>query len=977
MFMPTVLSRRQGRFLLLYLLILCSPCVVFSGISEASTPESVSDPAKPYTEPVRILFNDRPAPLPSAPVCGLSVMAQETGPQMAVMEQAQRYTAGVRNHEEIKLAVPVKNATGTLVISFKASIMHGRNAELALTLTGQKPHYKRLENGSIQLDLKQDIKGKSTSILLLTRGTGHDVGVRWKQIQFSINGLSMGHLLQFKGAAADQIPPPASPTLRPAIEKELIEWDWRMQDGIGTERAESTWKAAVHRTVLSGNKLILDLTTKGVHLNDLKDKWSDCVGRWQILLHGKKTNDTALWETLWRDLHMLRRRIVFQNPLTRTGPILFIKRVPSDFSHQLTQYSGPHARPGGGVYSLSEPGTSMKCQDLTGTLPPGSCMKADVSYDGQRVLFAFCRTDVQAEASSTNRAKNYHLYEMNRDGSNLTQLTKGVFDDFSPQYLPEGEIVFLSTRRGGFHRCGRGPCHVHTLAKMNPDGSNSRVISYHETHEWDPCVLHDGRIIYTRWDYVDRHAVHYQQLWTVSPDGSNSRIFYGNNTLNPVGVWEARPVPNSNLVMATAGAHHAMTAGSIILLDTTKGIDYLKPITRLTPDVLFPESESAVLQWHAPVGVTTQPPLPLEQQRWPGHSYRSPYPLSETCFLAAYSFDTLMGEPHANKANMFGLYLVDCFGNKELLYRDLNIGSLWPIPLRARPQPNIVASILDNTKTEGTFFLNNVYESWPELPTGKGDTIKRLRILQVLPKSTPHANDPRVGQANASPGKQVLGTVPVEPDGSAYFRAPAGIPISFQALDNREQAVQIMRSLTYLQPGENASCIGCHEHHSIAPVSHSSAAASRRPPSNITPGPEGSKPFSYPILVQPVLNQHCVNCHSGPEAAKGISLTGEPDGAFTVSYNSLVPFVSYSQWEGGNFLETNSEPATRPEFFGARASKLMSLLVHGHEKVELTDKDIECLITWMDTNALFYGTFNKKDQIRQRRGELISGPDLE
>ena len=177
----------------------------------------------------------------------------------------------------------------------------------------------------------------------------------------------------------------------------------------------------------------------------------------------------------------------------------------------------------------------------------------------------------------------------------MRQLTDGPFDDFSPRYLPNGRIIFVSTRRGGFHRCGRGPCPVYTLATCEADGANPRVISFHETHEWDPAVLNDGRIIYTRWDYVDRDAVHFQQLWTVRADGSDVRSFYGNYTLNPVGVWEARPVPGSRKVMATAGAHHAMTAGSIILLDVTKGIDGQEPITRLTPDAPFPESETVVL----------------------------------------------------------------------------------------------------------------------------------------------------------------------------------------------------------------------------------------------------------------------------------------------------------------------------------------------------------------------------------------------
>jgi hypothetical protein len=514
------------------------------------------------------------------------------------------------------------------------------------------------------------------------------------------------------------------------------------------------------------------------------------------------------------------------------------------------------------------------------------------------------------------------------------------------------------------------------MATANADGSDIRVISFHETHEWDPAVLNDGRVVYTRWDYVDRHAVHYQQLWTIRPDGTNVAAYYGNNTFNPVGVWEAQPVPESNLVMATAAAHHAMTAGSIILVDVSRGIDGLKPLTRLTPDALFPESEFRVQHWHATAGITSPPEVPAEERRWPGHCYRTPFPLSKDYFLAAYSFDPLIGEPNANPANMFGIYLVDRFGNKELIYRDCSIGSLWPMPLRARRRPpSYPSTVRDDGSAEGAFFLQNVYESWPELSGGTKDTIKRLRILQVLPKTTPNANTPKVGLANASPGKQVLGTVPVEPDGSAYFRAPAGIALSFQALDERGMAVQTMRSLTYLQPGEQATCIGCHEHRTSVPRPCAPGQAASRQPTTITPGPEGSKPFSYPILVQPVLDRHCVQCHGDSKAEGGIVLTGAPSGSFTQSYNTLAPLVPYSEWK--STPQANSEPLTRPNLFGARASKAMTLLLEGHEEVVLGEDDMERLITWMDTNALFYGTFDPAAQKRQQQGELIEGPALE
>jgi hypothetical protein len=766
----------------------------------------------------------------------------------------------------------------------------------------------------------------------------------------------------------------------PADAAQAIERDWRMQDGIGTPREPSTFPAALQRTLQGGDRLLADLLASGVPLASEAARWRQLQGRYKELSAAPETA-AGEWEDLWRQAHLARRRIALANPAARVGPIVLVKQVPSMFSHQLTQYYGSCARPGGGVYVLDVSGDAWRCRPLAaGRLPPGSYQHADVSWDGRRVLFAYCHAETTPKDREEHLERYYHLYEVRADGSGLRQLTDGAWDDFAPRYLPDGKIVFISTRRQGFHRCGRGPCAVYTLAVCNADGTQPHVVSYHETHEWDPAVLADGRVIYTRWDYVDRNAIHYQQLWSARPDGSDVRIYYGNGTLNPVGVWEARAVPGSPRVMATAAAHHAMTAGSIILLDVTRGRDGLAPVTRLTPDVPFPESESTVLPaWHEPMASPSPPPVPLEAKRWPGHCYRSPYPLSEKYFLAAYSFDSLVGEPQANRANMFGIYLVDAWGNKELLYRDPEISSLWPMPLAARPRPPIVASVAETqdqpgSRAEGTLLVQDVHRGWPSLPK---DSVKRLRIVQVLPKSTPHVNEPSVGLANASPGRQVLGTVPVEADGSAYFRAPAGIPLAFQALDQRGQAVQMMRSITYLQPGETAGCIGCHESRASAPPGAAMPLALRRPPSAIEPGPDGSKPFSYPILVQPVLDKKCVSCHAASKPGGGLVLTGQPQGHYTASYNALAPRVPFSAWQGGDFLRGNSEPVTTPGYFGARGSRTMKLLLDGHQGVVLTVEEIQRLATWMDTNALFYGTFDPADQARQQRGQRIAGPAIQ
>lgn len=926
-----------------------------------------------------LLLGGEAAPEPSAEVAGFSLIANASGPQVARLGDS-AFAVCVRAGETVESVIPVTNGRDPFSLEANIDLLQGASAEVGLSIGGRAPHALVLEDGPNHLSITAESAGPETDIRLYIRGGTSESLVRWRNLQWvTAKGAQILHVLP--GPPREEVyPPPVLPALRPAMESVLIEWDWRMQDGIGTAREPVPYAVAIERTLARGDRLLRDLREGGAARDDLAAQWGGIRRSLAGRIEAKTEDSDPAWENLWRDAHVLRRKIALSNPLADVGPLLFAKRVPGNMSHQLTQYYGRLARPGGGLFILDAPGQSMDARSLTaGQLPAGSYMQPELSFEGDRILFAFSdAVDPSVPKQDPERLQCfYRLYEIRPDGTGLRQLTDGPHDDFSPRELPNGKIIFISTRRGGYHRCGAGPCDVYTLAIAEADGSNPHTVSYHETQEWDPAVLADGRVIYTRWDYVDRNAVHYQQLWSVRPDGSAPAAYYGNNTLSPVGVWEARQVPGSPRVMATAAAHHAMTAGSIILLDTTQGIDGSAPITRLTPDAPFPESETNVLpkNWHAP-GSPKEYATPEEEKRWPGHCYRSPWPLSEDYFLAAYSFDALIGEPDSNKANMFGLYLVDAFGNKELLYRDLNIASQWPVPLRPRPRPPVLPNLSDpRLAREGTFFLQDVYESNVDLPRGE---IKGLRILQVLPKTTPNANNPSVGLANASPGKQVLGTVPVEPDGSAYFRAPAGIPLSFQALDGRGQAIHTMRSITYLQPGEQASCVGCHEDRLSAPPHGPGGIALRRGPSAITPGPDGSKPLSYPILVQPVLDRLCVSCHGGEGAASpdgdDLVLTGAPSGHYTESYLALAKRVPYSAWGG---LEANSEPAAGPDHFGARASGLMKMLLAGHEGVALEAEDIDRLVTWMDANALFYGTFDPEDQTRQQRGERIAGPALE
>jgi len=670
-------------------------------------------------------------------------------------------------------------------------------------------------------------------------------------------------------------------------------------------------------------------------------------------------------EELYRALRWAARDLMLRHPSLEGRPIVFMKRrrFICQMLHEYLGYYYDYADiAGGGVHLLQEPGRSSVARDLTGDrLGRGNYTTLALSYDAKTVYFAFAeRAPTKPDYHSAER-RCFHLFSVNTDGTDLRQLTFGPDDDFDPCPLPDGSLAFMSTRRGGFGRCHNPwePLPTYTLHCLSPDGA-VRTLSWHETNEWHPWVLNDGRIVYTRWDYVDRSAANFHGLWVCNPDGSDPSSLFGNYTMRINACYQPRSIPGSERLVFVAGAHHADVGGALVMLDPRRaaldvehGEDSLAAIEVLTPEVCFPEAPG-----------------------WPSSYYHSPWPLSEDCYLVSYSPDPLPGMgPGEERDTKTGLYYFDRFGNLELLYRDPAISCMYPMLLTPREKPPVLPSQLASEMgDEGEFLLADVRRSLFPLPPDR--PVKQLRVFQVLPKTGNHvANQPRLGYANAESARMLLGTVPVESDGSAYFRAPARKPLYFQAVDAEGQAVQSMRSVTYLQPGERVGCIGCHEPGGDTPRTIVSLAA-QRPPSRIEPGPEGSKPMSFARLVQPVIDRHCVSCHDGSTGeGKGHPvLTDKSAGEFSKSYENLKEFVRWYEWGGASI----SQIATRPGECGADASPLLRILADvDHAGLALPDPDRRRLMLWLDANAPFYGTYDRESHLAQRRGEPVPPPRVQ
>ena len=755
---------------------------------------------------------------------------------------------------------------------------------------------------------------------------------------------------------------------RPADQSSVSQWSTAKARG---EAAAGT-VYPIEATIQRGRELAADLRSAGVAVEPCLRELDEVERAAKAL----PPDGSQAACDLYLRARAAVRKLAMSNPLLDFDRILFVKRAPASYSHMSDQYYSWWARPGGGVCVMEGFKTdSPQVRCLTGKFPEGSFLSPDLSYDGKKVLFSYCRyypgrAGLRNKLDKEAQAEDgfYHIFEMNADGTGLRQLTRGRYDDTFPRYLPSGEIVFISTRRGTFFQCGKAsaaattqadlpdsfvrcggdsgrPVSIYTLHVMDASGGNMRAISAFESFEWEPSVAEDGRIYYARWDYVDRSNMPFMKLWSTNPDGTSPQAVYGNFTRNPHCIFEPRSIPGSRKLICTASGHHAITAGSLVLLDPTLGIaDGPEPVTRLTPEVCFPETEG-----------------------WPRTYYVNPYPLSERYYLVGWSSQPIHSQGSHPIVNAVGLYLCDAFGNLELLYRDPNISCMYPIPVRPRAAPPALPSTVDwNGPQEGRFLVQNVYEGLDAISPG---SIKRLRIVGMPVKTQPNMNTPSIGVTNDDPGKCILGTVPVEKDGSTYFRVPSGVAVFFQALNADGKAIQTMRSLTYVQPGQTASCIGCHEgRNRTPPVSRTPLAASREP-SKLKLDPEGSWPLRFDKLVQPVLDKHCTDCHrpggKDDKAAK-FDLTAAKSYANLLSYGrpSLRDHVRAAYGEGRSVAGKGA----------AQASPILAHL-NGEKSpcgVRLDEESLRRLAAWMDTYGQKQGSFSpeQEEQLLQFRRKL-------
>lgn len=684
---------------------------------------------------------------------------------------------------------------------------------------------------------------------------------------------------------------------------------------------------------------------------------------------------------LYLDVRRVKRQIMFSNPAVDFSKLVFID-VPERYPHESMHRVYPQAQlncvrlltleglhPGGEVRNLGQ------------ALGPGWYWRPDVSFDGQRVLFCFRPAD----------DRTFHLYEMGVDGTELRQLTSADYDDMDPIYLPDGGIAFMTTRGNSYARCVVG--HPSTLlARCDADGRNIYILSGGGEPEYTPALLPDGRILYTRWEYTDKDLFHIQSLWTVNPDGTGTSVFWGNQSYWPDLLMEARPMPGTRRVMFGAHGHHEVYWGGVGILDTAHGFNYPDGLTKVTQELPWIEVGD---------GPAERPATDRYHTSGDYGGYKSPYPLSEDLFLVSIRRGPPTGvyQTRAN-ASRFKLFLMDIFGNRELIFEGA-YHILYGMPVRPRSVPPVLPDRVAwpgsqqtwNPVQPGVLYSADIFQNVPmaDQLRQKGRYLRILNLDNTTftlgkkiqdaehPTSHPHMHAGPPMSLTVNDGiKRVLGTVPIGPDGSVYFEAPANIALHFQILDDEHRALHTMRSFTNLMPGEVRGCVGCHEQHSRTPATGPDmAGVLRGTPARITPYPWGpQRSFGYERDIQPLLDQYCGACHQGDGAAREtLDLTLRP-GSFGVFRE---PYVTLTLGHGaglhGDFPARRDEHGVAGALIAQQApwypvdyltvpplstlsyrSRLVEIAASGeHHGVQMAPQDLLLLTLWIDTLAPYRG----------------------
>jgi formylglycine-generating enzyme required for sulfatase activity len=626
----------------------------------------------------------------------------------------------------------------------------------------------------------------------------------------------------------------------------------------------------------------------------------------------------------------LRQKALLSNPLLDFEQMLVVKRRENELAlpqnWQGNSSLNPRVENELCLLPVRTPGAPLK----TFYQPAQTYYVGDVdlNYDADKLLF-----------SSIGSHNRWQVFEIHMDGTGLRQVTPGDepdVDNYDAVYLPDNRIIFDSTSTFQGVPCVGGADYVANLHLMNPDGTHIRRLCFDQDNDWYPVVMASGRVMYLRWEYTDSAHYFSRVLMSMNPDGTSQAAVYHSNSYWPNGMFYARPLPGSptKFVAILSGHHGVPRMGELALFDMAKGR----------------QEDTGALQRIPGFGKPVQGIIKdqLVNDSWP--KFLHPYPLNDRYFVVSC-------KPTPGSA--WGIYLVDVFDNMLLLKEEPGFALFEPLPVRKTERPPVIQDKVKLSETNATVYMHDVYVGAGLRGVQRG-IVKSLRVFQYEYSYRNQGGHYFVGMEGPWDLRRMIGTVPVEADGSAMFHIPANTPVSLQPLDEEGKALQQMRSWLVGMPGEYVSCAGCHESQNST-AAPTLGLAARKPAVEPTPWRGPKRGFSFVREVQPVLDRYCVGCHNGEPGRPNLSdpkLISTSAARIPRSYAELHPYLRRNGPEGDYHTLTPLE-------FHANTSLLVQMLRKGHHNVQLDAEAWDRLITWIDLNVPAHGTYHEVASIPQ------------
>ena len=559
-------------------------------------------------------------------------------------------------------------------------------------------------------------------------------------------------------------------------------------------------------------------------------------------------------------------------------------------------------------------------------------------WDGDRAMFT--------QTMSDNRWNVFEVKLNNGDCKKLIDNPEPDLEFYDGTYLPDGRIIANSNIGYQGVPCVNGSDPVGNMVLYTPQSKNLRRLTFDQDANWNPVIMNNGRVMYTRWEYTDLTHYYTRIVMNMNPDGTEQKALYGSGAMFPNSTFDVQPLPGyaSAFVGIISGHHGVARSGRLILFDPAKARKGAAGMLQEIPHRNRPIVEEVKDR--------------LVDGVWP--QFIKPSPLNDTYFLVAAKLD---------KNDLWGIYLVDKFDNVTCLHKMEGEGYISPIAVRKTVTPPAIPDRVKLDDKQATVFIQDIYEGegLKGIPRG---TVKSLRLHAYEYAYVQTQSDHNWhGIQSGWDIKRMLGTVPVEEDGSVIFKIPANTPVSIQPLDKDGVAVQWMRSWLTGQPGEIVSCVGCHEDQNQI-VIPKRVIASQKAPHALTPPEGGTRSFTFDREVQPILDRACIACHNGEGKAFDLR-GGKKDGrGYGTSYLNLHPYVHRQGGEGDMVV-------LYPYEYHPNTSELVRLLKKGHYNVQLTDAEWRKIYNWIDYNAPDKGYFNANvlksfpyqgyDQIERRK----------